>query len=615
MENGTGLCFQLPESSPSAAIIVRKPLSKKYYIFNSGERINALGDVFYSIIDMEANNGNGKVITKRQLLVKTSAEKIALVQHANKRDIWIAIKQGYSDTLFIFLLTPNGISPSVLKFNTYQEKGGTGQMKFSPNAKYLAFGNVGNQPDTCCYIYNFNNRTGAISNQRKVHVISYCIEFSPNSKYLYIRSGYGKLGLHQYPIKNIKTDMWPDSSCFYLNFRMGFGALQLAPNGKIYGNSYDTMLRVINFPNLKGAYCNYQNLGQKFLDTTKLLYQNYKSVGLPSFMTSYLRPQSFTIASHCINRPTQFVLLDSLDNDSIKWDFGDTLSHEKNFSNKTQDISHVYVQYGEYTVRLITFYDNKSDTITEVVRFVNPKPNFTASDVCENDTVKFFDKSSVSVGKLDLYWKFGDGQYSILRSPSHFYQISGVSKTYNVTLVAKMADGCADSITRPVTVNANPKSDFNFTINQNTVDFKPLQPGNTTYQWNLGNGDSALTKDVTYVYPKSGKYSVCLKTINAANCNSKTCKEVSIALGISNTVRQLGFKIYPNPNSGSFTIEKAKNKEIATIEITNQIGQILHKAELSDHLNTIDLNLNNGVYLIRMTIGENSLYERIVVNK
>jgi PKD repeat protein len=275
----------------------------------------------------------------------------------------------------------------------------------------------------------------------------------------------------------------------------------------------------------------------------------------------------------------------------------------------------VYVQYGEYTVRLITFYDNKSDTITEVVRFVNPKPNFTASDVCENDTVKFFDKSSVSVGKLDLYWKFGDGQYSILRSPSHFYQISGVSKTYNVTLVAKMADGCADSITRPVTVNANPKSDFNFTINQNTVDFKPLQPGNTTYQWNLGNGDSALTKDVTYVYPKSGKYSVCLKTINAANCNSKTCKEVSIALGISNTVRQLGFKIYPNPNSGSFTIEKAKNKEIATIEITNQIGQILHKAELSDHLNTIDLNLNNGVYLIRMTIGENSLYERIVVNK
>jgi len=615
MENGTGLCFQLPESSPSAAIIVRQPLSKKYYIFNSGERTNALGDVFYSIIDMEANNGNGKVITKRQLLVKTSAEKIALVQHANKRDIWIAIKQGYSDTLFIFLLTPTGISPSLLKFNTYKEKGGTGQMKFSPNAKYLAFGNVGNHPDTCCYLYNFNNRTGAISNQRKVHVISYCIEFSPNSKYLYIRSGYGKLGLHQYPIKNIKTDMWPDSSCFYLNLRMGFGALQLAPNGKIYGNSYDTMLRVINFPNLKGAYCNYQNLGQKFLDTTKLFYQNHRSIGLPSFMTSYLRPQSFTIASRCINKPTHFVLLDSLDHDSIKWDFGDTLSHEKNFSNQTQDISHVYVQYGEYTVKLITFYDNKSDTITEVVRFFNPKPNFKASDVCENDTVRFFDKSSVSLGKLDLYWKFGDGQYSILRSPSHYYQISGVSKTYNVTLVATMADGCADSITIPVTVNANPNSDFNFTINQNTVDLKPLQPGNTTYQWNLGNGDSALTKDVIYVYPKTGKYSVCLKTINAANCNSKTCKEVSIALGISKIVGQLGFKIYPNPNSGSFTIEKAKNKEIATIEITNQIGQILHKAELSDHLNTIDLNLNNDVYLIRMTIRENSLYQRIVVNK
>lgn len=618
MENGIGLSAWTSHNSSSAAIIVRQPLSKKYYIFNACETSYG-SDVFYSIIDMKANNGKGKVIEKRRLLVNKSAEKIALVQHANKRDIWIAVKQGLSDTLFVFLLTPAGISNSVLKYKTYLDYGGKGQIKFSPNGKYLAFANLGNPyEDTCSYLYNFDNCKGTISKQRKIHSRSYSIEFSPNSKYLYLRFVYGKLGLHQYPIKNIKTDMWPDSNCFYLNLRMGMGHLQLAPNGKIYGYSGgDSVLIVINFPNLKGPNCDYQNIGQKFLETTNLNYQNYVPFGLPSFMASYFKSQSFTFTSHCINESTQFVLVDSLDNDSIKWDFGDTLSQEKNFSNKTRDVSHVYSQYGEYTVKLITFYDNSSDTNTELVRFVNPKPNFTASDVCENDTVRFFDKSSVSAGKLDFYWKFGDGQNTHLHSPSHFYKINGVSKTYNVTLVATMADGCADSITKQITVNEKPVSDFNFNINQNKVDFKAVQQGNTAYQWNLGNGDSAFTKDLNYTYSKSGNYSVCLKAINVANCFSQTCKKVAITVGIPNIEKDFGFKIYPNPNNGIFEIEMINSSNNVQFEIYNSLGAIVIKEDIT-HYNmgkySFDLESASGIYLVKIKSLDNLYFQKLIIN-
>jgi hypothetical protein len=517
MENGTGLSHRFSESSPSAAIIVKEPSSNKYYIFNSGQRTYPSDDVFYSVIDILANNGNGKVIIKRQLLVKNSAEKIAIVKHANKRDFWIAIKQGYSDTLFVFLLTSSGISKNVFKFNTYLESESTGQIKFSPNGKYLAFGNIGNKSgDSTSYLYNFNNQTGAITNQRRIHVRSYSVEFSPNSKYLYLRSGYGKLGLTQFPIKNISTNFWPDSTCFYLNLKMGSGSLQLAPNGKIYGNSNDTFLRVINSPNQNGASCAFNDKGLQILDTKYPFYNSARC--LPSIMSSYLIPPSFSFTSRCINEPTHFLLQDSLDNDSVKWIFGDSASSENNFSNLTSNVSHTFKHYGSYKVSLVTFYDNRPDTTKQIITFVNPSPDFAASDVCENDSVEFVNQSSSTVGPLTYKWKLGDGQFSLTQSPKHFYNIDGISKTYNVTLVATMSNGCIDSIIKPVTVNANPSSDFSFSQNANIVDFKASQAGNTEYLWKFGNGDSTKAANIIYTYPQPGLFTVCLNVKNAADC-------------------------------------------------------------------------------------------------
>jgi len=265
---------------------------------------------------------------------------------------------------------------------------------------------------------------------------------------------------------------------------------------------------------------------------------------------------------------------------------------------------------GIYTLKAELDGCEKTDTIK--IDFLTAKADFITNDVCENNPVIFINKSSPD--SLNYKWKFGDGQITTSMSPMHLYNIGGISRTYNVTLVASAFYGCSDSVTMDVTINANPISDFNFTINQNKFDFKSIQSGLTSYKWYFGNGDSSSTKDIIYTYPKSGNFSVCLKTINASGCVSQTCKEVSITLGISEIFKQNAFKIYPNPNSGSFTIEKTENKEILTIEIFNQIGQIVYWTELMENLNTLDLNLPRGIYLIRATNKKYMLSQRMIVS-
>lgn len=240
-----------------------------------------------------------------------------------------------------------------------------------------------------------------------------------------------------------------------------------------------------------------------------------------------------------------------------------------------------------------------------------PKADFTAEPFCETDSAIFV---NLSLNAESYLWKFGDGLTSKEKSPKHFYH------NYHwgyVTLVARDSNGCADSITKLAIMNSNPNSDFTFTIKQNEVTFKAKQVGSTIYQWYFGNGDSSLTNTVAYIYTynKSVNDSVCLKVTNAAKCFSKTCKEFNLMVSVSQIGIENSFKIYPSPSSGNFKIENVGTYEVLNLEIINQLGQTIHQAELQGNINSIDLNLDNGVYQIRATSGEYIFSQRIVISK
>lgn len=292
-----------------------------------------------------------------------------------------------------------------------------------------------------------------------------------------------------------------------------------------------------------------------------------------------------------------------------------------NFNNEDSSIvenpSYLFSGPGNKIITVsLTSTNGCTDTLTQKI-VIKPKANadFIANDVCETDSVVF---KNVSKDATGYKWKFGDGNISNIESPKHIYDIGGVSKTFNVSLVAIVANGCSDSITKAISINANPVSDFSFIINQSKVDFKANQSGNTNYNWKFGNGDSATTsnKDYSYTYPKlTGKYTACLKTINAANCFSETCQKISITVGVSTISKPTGFKIYPNPNTGSFTVEINKPTNEVSIEVYDILGNLIKTVETipSKISYSIEMNVAEGIYLVKVKNGAEVWTEKVSV--
>lgn len=615
MENGNGLYY----TESSASLIVRLPLSYRYYFIFS--KINIVGSdcsysgqgTGYSIVDMHEDSGRGKVILKNQLLVPLSAGKIAAVLHANKKDVWIAIKQNFSDTLFLFLLTEKGISPNVIKQNIFKNSNCVIEhIKFSPDGKYLAFSNSGDN-ERASYLYRFNNSTGLLTFKSKlIHNSNFGFEFSPNSKILYWL-GFKSINnkserrLYQAKLSDFNKPIVSDSGFFYIRNPF-ITNLQLAPNNKIYSISYDSFLSVIHEPNMLDSNCKFEFNGQKIKPYQ--FYQCCSPYDLPSFVASYFKPEVFTFYISCINQPTKFVLFDSLDNDSVKWDFGDSASKLQNSSTQIKNIFHTYTSYGSYVVKFIKFYDNESDTTTAIVKFTNNQPNFEASDVCENDSVNF--KNTSELGNETNYkWNFGDNKTSILQNPKHKYQIT-TTTTYNVKLIAtNNLSTCTDSITKQVTVNANPSSTFNYTQIGNDIELQ-AQAGYSSYKWKLNTTDSFTTNISNYTYNlKNNKpIKICLTVTNLAGCNSQTC--TTATLSTKSVTQSNNFKIYPNPNNGWFTIYLENENEATAIKVYDALGksiEIVKKEDMAYYINA-----EAGIYFVKLKRGENIYYQRLFIN-
>lgn len=608
--NGMGLNGSF--TSTQSAIIVPRPGSNaQFYIFTVDFE-GGINGVQFSLFDLSLNSGNGDVADgqKNIKLVSPTCEKITAVQHFNKRDFWVLTAKYNSDTIYSYLVTDLGVNTLAVKSKTglkiNSKRGSQGQMKLSPDGTKLAYAN--NIVDTCI-IADFNSRTGSLTNIWKIpHKNSFGLEFSSNSNYLYITDHYNYF-IHQFNTKVNTISAFIASRFTVDSINKGIvGSLQIGPDKKIYiCRQAKTYLDVISVPDSAGKNCkiirNYINLKDKMI-----------LFGLPNFIQSYFLPPVFKSSKQCINSPTYFSIMDTSKLDSVKWDFGDTTS-KYNSTMKMNGVSHVYSNFGNYKVRLIIYYFTGSDTFTSIISIKKTIVDFTVADVCENDSARFINLS-VEQSKLSFKLKFGDGQNSVLVSPTHFYQIDGVSKTFNVTLVGKNSDMCSDSISKAVSINSNPKSDFSYTVNQNSVDFKATQSGNTSYKWYFGNGDSSSTKDISYTYPKLGKYTVCLYVTNAAGCFSKACKEISVTVGVSGIAKQTGFKVYPNPNTGRFTIEIENPANYVSIEVYDVLGNLIKRVETSPNNVTYstDLILAKGIYMVKLKNGEMGYYQKIAVD-
>ncbi|MDP1802070.1 MAG: DUF2341 domain-containing protein [Bacteroidota bacterium] len=122
--------------------------------------------------------------------------------------------------------------------------------------------------------------------------------------------------------------------------------------------------------------------------------------------------------------------------------------------------------------------------------------------------------------------------------------------------------------------------------------------GATTYSWNTSATTSAIAVSPTV----STTYTVV--GTDANNCTAQTTitQSVSACTNLAKNSNEENFyKILPNPNAGEFIFEAANLNEKSTLEIYSSVGQLVHKTEVSNGNNYLNLkHLANGLYYINV---------------
>lgn len=125
---------------------------------------------------------------------------------------------------------------------------------------------------------------------------------------------------------------------------------------------------------------------------------------------------------------------------------------------------------------------------------------------------------------LSFEWDFGDGTTGSGSSVTHTYTTNG---SYTITLSGAKKDQCAPDVVTALIIQGNvfnlsPQFDITYngttTLYSNffdtllcnyTVNFSALSdPLVQTYNWDFGNGDTAIGQNITYTFDSAGTYTI-----------------------------------------------------------------------------------------------------------
>ena len=381
---------------PQGALILKLPQSEnKYvlflaetgYVWQVGIRSIALK---YCIIDMNDNNGNGKVIVKNKYLISDTLTygKIVATKHANGRDWWIIVPERDKPFFYKFLLTPDGIENKGIQTFPGTLVDGLGQACFSPNGqKYACFNDINYGDGQFLDIFDFDRCTGMLSNHLTFHNYNNQsaaggVAISPNSRFVYF-SSFNKIFQADLdstnPLDNMEIVAQYDG--FVDDFPTRFYMAQLAPDGKIYLCAPDgaKYLHIIDYPDRKGVACKVRQHALKL--------PTYNSFSLPNFPNYRLGPldgsscdtlglNNIPVANFRPDQDTSMALqfefndLSYYEPSNWSWDFGDG-----SFSPDTSP-THLFPKNGKYVVCLTVSNQYGTNTACDTL-YIGVSPSTT----------------------------------------------------------------------------------------------------------------------------------------------------------------------------------------------------------------------------------------------
>ncbi len=299
---------------------------------------------------------------------------------------------------------------------------------------------------------------------------------------------------------------------------------------------------------------------------------------------------------------------------SYFWDFGDENTSEL-FAP-----GHIYEEEGVYTVILVVSNDCGSDTAAVTITIDSNLPvadfGYENQEGCAPLTVQFFNQS-VNADSVQWIFPGGTPSASSEQNPVVVYAESGI---YNGTIISyNSAGSAAQTQMNIVSVMAGPEAAFDATQDEATVSFVNISQNAATYVWDFGDGETSTASNAVHTYAASGDYLVQLIATNA--CGSDTIsKEIGILLVSAGEVtRNIVFNLYPNPNSGRFTLElEATPVPLAELKIFDALGQIVYTETIGFQSGQLQKaigleRLSAGVYWLSIKTQNFNMTRKVIV--
>lgn len=264
-------------------LFLPNPLNSNYYdmfyayidTFNIPAGLTVNGKkILTARVDMTGNNGLG-IVSRKDVVVATMENNaaIAAVKHANGKDWWlitnvtgtncynVMLYEGYDSISFVNTVCSGGQTPRGEMLST----------TFSTDGSKLI--TARSSTDTI-NVFDFDRCSGEITLYEQMILpelkdssgwYAVSIEFSPDSRYMYIFCGYRifQFDMQSASIEGSRQTVATYNPNHYCPFPQLFYYSQLAPDGKIYFHSYhgNYCLGLISNPNSGGAACSLNDTG------------------------------------------------------------------------------------------------------------------------------------------------------------------------------------------------------------------------------------------------------------------------------------------------------------------------------------------------------------------